>query len=106
MDEAHSTLEIADSILKERSDDRDARLFKSLGLALLGRIHSEQGEPVRARNVWNEALSTIEPVARGSMDARFLGPWARILGHLGQTADATDILGSLKAKGYKTFDYP
>jgi eukaryotic-like serine/threonine-protein kinase len=99
--EAAAALEIAERLLEKDPDDPQALRLRSLGHALLGRVWSARGEAAKSRGAWQQALASIEPVARASNDDRLLDPWARALLQLERVDEAAAAVEKLTARGYR-----
>ena len=99
--EAAAALEIAERLLEKDPDDPQALRLRSLGHALLGRVWATRGEAAKSRAAWQQALASIEPVARASNDDRLLEPWARALLQLKRVDEAAAAVEKLTSRGYR-----
>ena len=104
--DAEAALERADSLLAKSRDDREAARLRSLALILRGEIQAQRADMAAAARDWQDALDTIEPLARASMDYRYLQPWARVLTDTGRSQDAATVLARLNKIGYRNREPP
>jgi serine/threonine-protein kinase len=104
--DAQAALERADAVLAKSRDDREAARLRSLALILRGDIQAQRADAAAAARDWQEALATIEPLARASMDYRYLEPWARVLAATGRSQDAATVIARLNTIGYRTRETP
>ncbi|MET0552643.1 MAG: protein kinase [Vicinamibacteria bacterium] len=99
--EAAAALEITERLLEKDPDDPQALRLRSLGHALLGRVWSTRGGAAKSRDAWQQALASIEPVARTSNDDRLLEPWTRALLQLDRGDEAAAAVEKLTSRGYR-----
>lgn len=104
--DAQAALDRADGLLAKRRDDREAARLRSVALILRGEIQAQRADMGGAARDWQDALETIEPLARGSMDYRYLQPWARVLADSGRSQDAATVLDRLNKIGYRNREPP
>jgi serine/threonine-protein kinase len=102
--DAEATLKRATGALDRNHDDRDAARVRAQGLILAGEIRARRGDGGAAAESWQQALATIEPLATGSADLRFLEPFATTLAHLDRPDEARRVWERLNAMGYHTAD--
>ena len=96
---------ILDSLVEGDPNDREARRLRSEAYNTLGLIRFSGGNRRLARDAWVESVATIEPVASGSDDVRFLTPWARALLYLDRVEEAKPLVDKLEALGYRNDEF-
>jgi len=74
-------------------------------LVTAGEIAARDGRPDEANIAWREAYEMLRPVAEVTRQDSTLEIWARVLTHLGQTADARSVSEDLLAMGFVRLDF-
>ena len=96
---------ILDSLVQENPTDRDLRRLRSEAYNTLGLILFSGVDKKSGRDAWVESVATIEPVASGSDDVRFLTPWARALLYLDSVEESRPLVDRLEALGYRNDEF-
>lgn len=87
------------------ADDRRRRILQGEVWVALGEALSAVARAGEARAAWEQAASTVAPLAAGSRDPRVLAPLAHALLRLGRREEARPSIERLRASGYRRWDF-
>ena len=98
---AGSALAILDDLIASSPDDADLLHLRSAAYNVAGLIRMGGGDAASAREAWAESVRTIQPLAEGSRDPRYVTVWARALLYLDRVDEARPLLERLEELGYR-----
>jgi len=105
VEEEHKALALLAPAASAGADDRRRRILQGEVWIALGEALSAAARTGEARAVWEQAASTLTPMAAESRDPRVLAPLAHALLRLGRREEARPALERLRTSGYRRWDF-
>jgi tetratricopeptide (TPR) repeat protein len=105
VEEEQRALAVLKPTVSAEADDRRRRILQGEVWVALGEALSAAARTNEARTVWEQAASTLAPLAADSRDPRVLAPLAHALLRLGRREKARPAVERLQASGYRRRDF-